>query len=150
MMRDLVITRESYPELHRAFEIISHDRGTSSGHVSYAVPVAWLAHVANAHTCLAGMIESDLETFCVGEQGSQKDIAGESLLNHRTHELLTAFFLDWKATPTVAAVLMTMQDIEMILRLLPSQQQAEIYPPHVGHVRGELEQAAAVLTRERR
>lgn len=90
------VTAQSSPRLHRAFEIISHDRGSGAGHATYSVPPKWVSAIPVAEVVLGRLCDEDLETLCIGEVSEQEQIAGLSAAHEMTSRMLEAFFEDWE------------------------------------------------------
>lgn len=90
-----VVTQHSHSKLFEAFETISHDCGFEAGHLNYAVPEEWTAHLKTADNALATLSNEELQEFCIGEQSNQNKIAERSKELYCTHKMLWAFFDDW-------------------------------------------------------
>ena len=90
----MTVTAQSHPALFRAFELISHDRGTQAGHTSYEVPVPYDDYVAWVNSQLRQLSPEELETFAIGEETEALALA--SAKGFRTsHTFLNAFFNEW-------------------------------------------------------
>ena len=99
------VTRENFPHLHRAFELISHDRGSQAGHAWYEVPDTYMSMLllSQVNHALGQVPEEDFEEFCIGEQLNKMAILARhgSVWLSYADELLTEFFeSDWPAAMT--------------------------------------------------
>lgn len=89
------ITKQSHPRLHEAFEMISHDRGSSAGHASYEVPAKYEPFIETTEAALASLSEAELIEFCIGDAVVADDISRRSGAMSGAHTFLNAFFEDW-------------------------------------------------------
>jgi len=70
-----LVTKNNYPAIFKAFELISHDCGRQAGHINYAVPLSWQSVIGEIDRDLANLLQnakSDFECICIGEE-SEKD-----------------------------------------------------------------------------
>lgn len=89
------VTSTSHPHIHKAFELISHDRGTQAGHASYEVPPRWTGKLDQFEHSLAQLTEEDLTTLCIGEQDACMAVT-EAADIPETDKFLNEFFNEWE------------------------------------------------------
>lgn len=91
------VTSTNFSNIYRAFEAISHDRGTQAGHKSYWIPDDWaFLRLTQIDFALGHLPNDEFEIFCIGEQGEAEHLAGEYSFLMDAHLLLNQFFEeDW-------------------------------------------------------
>lgn len=99
----MTVTKEKFPNLHKAFELISHDRGSQAGHKWYGVPDIYVSelHLSQINQALGQLEEENFVEFCIGEQINKMAILARenSAWLNDADELLTEFFeSDWPAS----------------------------------------------------
>jgi hypothetical protein len=87
-----IVTQASHPRLFKAFETISHDRGSGAGHSNYYVPPRWEGHLAQVEQQLTTLNDDELETFSIGERDEAKPL---TVKLSEANTLLESFFNDW-------------------------------------------------------
>lgn len=90
----MLVTKDNYPSIFKAFEIISHDCGRQAGHTNYAVPLTYEKDLPIVEASLKVLIEtadSDFEALCIGEELERKAIV-EGYQLGITDNLLQKFF----------------------------------------------------------
>lgn len=70
-----LVTKDNYPTLFQAFELISHDCGRRAGHTNYAVPLAYQGDVLRYDWQLAKLHADnadDFILFCIGAEENKE------------------------------------------------------------------------------
>lgn len=83
----MTITPDTYPTVYKAFETISHDRGSQAGWPSYHIPDSKVSpeSLRQIEHALAHLTEADLDEFCTGEYGTMLAIA---LVRHSNQPII--------------------------------------------------------------
>jgi hypothetical protein len=94
------VTKTQFPAIYRAFETISHDRGTQAGHLWYEIPdngTWWKLRLDQVNFALGRLKPEEFETFCIGEVTEKEAITGEDAWLIDADVLLYEFFeSDWQ------------------------------------------------------
>lgn len=93
MIDVILVTKDNYPTIFKAFELISHDGGRQAGHINYAVPIVYEKDLSIFEDCLSFLLkksEQSFEDFCIGEEENRKRIVKEYLMI-KTDEFLQRF-----------------------------------------------------------
>lgn len=88
------VTAESHPTLYRALDMLSHDLGLGAGWTSYPIPDHWWTLADLIDASLFALSETDLQTFCIGDDAEMSAIAARSITLQVAHVMLDQFASD--------------------------------------------------------
>jgi|SRR5688572_16733551 len=94
----VLITKDNYPTIFKAFELISHDRGSGAGHINYTVPASYSEDLGFIEYNLKSILENaddDFTCLCIGDIDEAAKIV-EAYKIHITDKFLTAFFEEFQ------------------------------------------------------
>lgn len=95
-MSTFKVTSESYPTLHKAFNMISHDSGGRAGHESFDAPESFRADCDRAEPLLRRLKPESLEIVCIGDMEESDRILQAWDDDGSAERVLAKFFTDWK------------------------------------------------------
>lgn len=88
------VTEHSHPTLYRALDMVSHDMGIGAGWTSYPIPDHWWTLADLIEPALFELSETDLKTFCIGDDTEMSAIAARSITLQVASVMLDQFASD--------------------------------------------------------